>query len=576
MSARFYQIFFLLAIAVLPHTVASAQFEGVTTSDYVKHVKALGKLYDWDNLQWVRDTIKGKEIMAALRQYAIKTGDKIQLFNADFGEIAYLALGADTIPAQRVITTLKSLIQREHENGILESEVIARRFLARFYWFRLKNYELAFEEYLVLDKILNNLSQTQFPEKPQTLTEIGKAYFYFKDYKLALSYLRKVPVPKADSVYAVENGFRSAATYEALAWQKLNQLDSSDASLWRLTHYAEGIKDLPWVGIAAGYLGYNQLLRKNYAQAQVYLDKGIEIAAGEHDTGWAIRQKLWLADAFYKQNRPQDANLLVEWALRQVNSNISQQPADIELYLYPMASKMYTMQGNTRLATDYLDSTFLLADRLNTEFNSLLVARVQQKAVIARQQKITDEKDAKIRERNILIGFVLLLLALAIYIYLLQNKKHAQQRQLQEARLRQQHTELENATGQLQDFTRLIADKNNLIEKMRQQFGEESDGQLLQELQNSSILTNHDWTKFKTLFEKVHGGYLQNLQQKLPGLSPTETRYMALAKLNLSNKEMAYSLGVTPESIRVTWHRLRKKLNLPEEVSLEAFVNSIG
>jgi DNA-binding CsgD family transcriptional regulator len=50
---------------------------------------------------------------------------------------------------------------------------------------------------------------------------------------------------------------------------------------------------------------------------------------------------------------------------------------------------------------------------------------------------------------------------------------------------------------------------------------------------------------------------------------------MALAKLNFSNKEMSAALGVTPQAIRVTWHRLRKKLDLSEEETIEELVNRV-
>jgi len=65
------------------------------------------------------------------------------------------------------------------------------------------------------------------------------------------------------------------------------------------------------------------------------------------------------------------------------------------------------------------------------------------------------------------------------------------------------------------------------------------------------------------------------MQEKIPDLSPSEIRFMTLARLNFSNKEMAAALGVTPQAIRVTRHRLRKKLNLPDEQNLEELVQSI-
>ena len=81
---------------------------------------------------------------------------------------------------------------------------------------------------------------------------------------------------------------------------------------------------------------------------------------------------------------------------------------------------------------------------------------------------------------------------------------------------------------------------------------------------------------FGQLFEKVHSGYLYRVKEKIPGLTPAETRLMALVKLQLSTKEMAAVLGISPNSVRSTWSRLRKKLNLPEEGTMEELLEIIG
>ena len=97
----------------------------------------------------------------------------------------------------------------------------------------------------------------------------------------------------------------------------------------------------------------------------------------------------------------------------------------------------------------------------------------------------------------------------------------------------------------------------------------------LNELRLSAILTDKDWEEFRNRFEKVHGGFLQRLRLKLPDLSPAEIRFMALAKLQLNNKEMGSILGISPDSIRTIRYRLRKKLQLEEEGSMEELIGSI-
>jgi DNA-binding CsgD family transcriptional regulator len=50
---------------------------------------------------------------------------------------------------------------------------------------------------------------------------------------------------------------------------------------------------------------------------------------------------------------------------------------------------------------------------------------------------------------------------------------------------------------------------------------------------------------------------------------------LALAKLKLTTKEMAGCLGVTTQAVRTAWYRLRTKLNLSNDTSLEEFIETI-
>ncbi|MGB0368709.1 MAG: helix-turn-helix transcriptional regulator, partial [Flavobacteriales bacterium] len=90
-----------------------------------------------------------------------------------------------------------------------------------------------------------------------------------------------------------------------------------------------------------------------------------------------------------------------------------------------------------------------------------------------------------------------------------------------------------------------------------------------------TILTTEDWAYFKQLFEKVHVGYLSRLTQKLPDLSPAETRFIALSKLELSSKEMAAVLGVGQAAIRQYRLRLRKRLDVSNQKDLQEFIRQI-
>lgn len=81
-----------------------------------------------------------------------------------------------------------------------------------------------------------------------------------------------------------------------------------------------------------------------------------------------------------------------------------------------------------------------------------------------------------------------------------------------------------------------------------------------------------DWEDFKHSFEKVHQDFFKTIQQRTGGLTPAEMKLASLMRLNLNSKEIASSLGISMDSLRISRYRLRKKLNLEKGDSLQQFI----
>src|SRR5690606_37910085 len=88
--------------------------------------------------------------------------------------------------------------------------------------------------------------------------------------------------------------------------------------------------------------------------------------------------------------------------------------------------------------------------------------------------------------------------------------------------------------------------------------------------QNTSI--DRDWDDFKRTFENVHHNFFGKLLTRYPDLTPAELRLCALICLNLSAKEMASLMGISPDSVKTARYRLRKKFGLTQEQGLDEFV----
>lgn len=80
---------------------------------------------------------------------------------------------------------------------------------------------------------------------------------------------------------------------------------------------------------------------------------------------------------------------------------------------------------------------------------------------------------------------------------------------------------------------------------------------------------------FETYFDEVHKEFFERLKAKYPQLSPKDLRLCAYIRMNISTKEIATLLNISYRGAEISRYRLRKKLDLPREVNLAAFLSGI-
>ena len=65
------------------------------------------------------------------------------------------------------------------------------------------------------------------------------------------------------------------------------------------------------------------------------------------------------------------------------------------------------------------------------------------------------------------------------------------------------------------------------------------------------------------------------MKELFPNISETDLRLCAYIRTGMGNKQIATMLALQPDSIKKSRHRLRKKLGLSIETSIEDFLRSI-
>lgn len=101
-------------------------------------------------------------------------------------------------------------------------------------------------------------------------------------------------------------------------------------------------------------------------------------------------------------------------------------------------------------------------------------------------------------------------------------------------------------------------------------------------LQEKNILLNSDLVEmarsndptFLTSFHGVYPKFTENLLKINPNLAQTEIEFCAFLKLNLSSKEIARIKSIQPRTVQNKKHRIRKRLNIPENIDIYHWFNN--
>jgi DNA-binding CsgD family transcriptional regulator len=146
------------------------------------------------------------------------------------------------------------------------------------------------------------------------------------------------------------------------------------------------------------------------------------------------------------------------------------------------------------------------------------------------------------------------------------------QKKLEEQKMR---NELEFKESELSIMAIKMLQKNQLLGELKDLAEKEKDngsaaavGRIL----NKGASQDNDWEDFNSHFESVNKNFYSRLKQAYPEISPNDLKLAALIKLNLSSKEMAGILNISPDSVKTARYRLRKKLQLNSEDNLTDFI----
>jgi DNA-binding CsgD family transcriptional regulator len=117
--------------------------------------------------------------------------------------------------------------------------------------------------------------------------------------------------------------------------------------------------------------------------------------------------------------------------------------------------------------------------------------------------------------------------------------------------------------------------KNEFLGNLKDELKSKGQGQDLNSIVkiiDQNLNNTDDWKFFQEAFNNADKDFLKKVKTIHPSLTPNDLKLCAYLRLNLSSKEIAPLLNISPRSVEVKRYRLRKKMELEHEVSLTNYI----
>ncbi|WP_343531286.1 hypothetical protein [Pedobacter sp.] len=554
----------------------------------LKKLAALSNWYYRNVRQY--DSVKAFKAFEDLQQRATKADDKVCLAAVVFyrGQYQAIKINQDSLGVNSMKRGIK---MAELNRQTLQAAEFSHHL--GYYYFIKGKYSTALSYMLKANYVFQHIGYGQIEEPGYLLYRLAFVYYHLRNYHEALKHLQTaLKYPKNRPVVDIY-----ILNTLGLSYRELYQPDSAKHYFLLAKAKAVATRDTAWMGIISGNIGNLHLKAHDYSGALPFFEHYYKYSLISKDKTCIAEALMGLADiaVFYKRY---DEALK---RLKDADDTYHTKPGNIQVedyiklgYLYNIFSRAWEGKGNAQQSLYYrklADGVRDSIDRRVQLSNNVAIQQLLEAEQHSSEIKLLEkEKHTALLKQYFLVAATILLVIIFLLVYNRQSLKRKKDKAFLEkkevilqAEKEKIEAELKHATEMLNSYVENLQQKTALLDQVQtemqllQQSVVDPDEELLflQRLNDSTILTEEQWHEFRELFEKVHAGFFIKLKTTYPNLTPAETRLCALTKLQLGTKEIAAILGVNADTIKKTRQRLRKKIDITEDIALETVVNTL-
>lgn len=465
-------------------------------------------------------------------------------------------------------------------------------------YYLMSDFGEALEYYLKAYEIA--ISNLETKDELTVLNNIGILYFQEKDYLKAKTYFKKAYDLSFESDNKSKHGYY--AINLALVSNKMGLGEEASS-------YIE--EAIPLVKEQSEILLMTKLAKAENLFIKGNYNKSIELSLEllndlKGDSNYDKRTFILL---LLSQVNEKEKRFLAALEYAQKARNASKVLENREDVYNAMANIYASLQEYDK-ALLYKDSVLIARDTLQKIRNSNLYENNKIKFELqSYEHQLSESKILLQKERrfyNIIVGCGVLLLALLIWIFLNYSTRFKQRKKISELELEQEKSkrlvaekqireqevivqleqerlknELDVKNRKLTSKALYLSSRNELIEEIIAELSAnpqlKSHPELLIHIKalSTHLKKEPQLESFFTHFEEVNPGFSNRLLKLNPNLTQQDIRFIIYLYMNLDNTEIASLLNITPQSCRKRKERIGKKLNIPNDASLTAYIASI-
>lgn len=438
----------------------------------------------------------------------------------------------------------------------------------------LDNYEQSLEHHLEALRLLGNPESDPGLSR-SILLNLSNTYLKINNFDKALTYANE-SLEIAKETNNVSGEINSLNTIGAI-YSAIENLDSA------VYYYSESGKLSLEVNNQQMYIVSQNNIANSYSNA------------GNHELSNEIIDKLirnyplsgyWTASLLSIRARnnlmQEKANQAIQDAIKALTAFDNNQVRQLHSILTKTLWQAYEIKQEPDSALKYAKTYFITSDSISSSKSNKQITDLRIGIETLDKEReismlVAEKKLSQTRTRALIMGSVSVICAIALIFvtYRYQQRIKASRLEFQAQELSR---ELEKNKLLLSNLTLNIIHKNNGLNEIESQLAEISGTgkSKIKSIIKVNRSLDKDWEIFSSYFSRVHKDFYKILIERHGTFTVLEKRLAALIKINLTNKELSSLLGIEIKSINMARYRLKKKLSLSDEESLDDYLITLG